>query len=146
MTLGASTDMPVPADYDGDGITDAAVYHPSTGTWTIRTASSGFTAGSTFQWGVPGDVPVPGDYDGDGKADMAVYRRASGLWFIRQSTTGNTTFVSFQFGLSTATRRCPATTMATAKRTSRSGGRPMGRGSSRCRRPTTARRRRISGD
>ena len=75
----------MPADYDGDGITDAAVYHPSTGVWTIRTASSGFATGSTFQWGVTGDVPVPGDYDGDGIADIAVYRPASGVWFIRQS-------------------------------------------------------------
>ncbi len=47
--------MPVAEDYDGDGLTDMAVYRPSTGDgWVIR--SSGGVL--HVQWGLPSDVPV----------------------------------------------------------------------------------------
>ena len=31
--FGLATDMPTPADYDGDGLADTSVYRPSNGTW-----------------------------------------------------------------------------------------------------------------
>ena len=61
------TDLPVSADYDGDGKADLALYRPG-------------DSMSIIQWGRAGDVPVPGDCDGDGLADIAVWRPADGMW------------------------------------------------------------------
>jgi uncharacterized repeat protein (TIGR03803 family) len=80
-------DLPVPADYDGDGRADLAVYRQATGQWFILPSLMGQLR--TVWWGAPalGDLPVPGDYDGDGKADIAVYRDTTGEWFVLNSAT-----------------------------------------------------------
>ena len=73
---GGGADVPVPGDYDGDGITDVAIFRPSTGSWFI--VKSATATGVSLTWGGGGDVPVPGDYDGDGKTDIAIFRPTSG--------------------------------------------------------------------
>ncbi|HUF04277.1 MAG TPA: VCBS repeat-containing protein [Aridibacter sp.] len=91
--FGAPTDIPVPADFTGDGKADVAFWRPSTGEWFIlRSEDSSFFA---FPFGSTGDIPAPGDFDGDGLADPAVYRPSSATWFIFRSSDSGVSIVPF---------------------------------------------------
>lgn len=92
---GTSGDLTAPGDYDGDGITDAAVFRPSNGNWIILSSYTGTT--TTTQFGQSGDKPVAADYDGDNKTDIAVFRPGNGTWYLQQSRDG---FAGAQFGTS----------------------------------------------
>jgi plastocyanin len=85
--------VPIPGDYDGDGKTDIAVYHPASGLWFVRQSSASTTFSLAF--GGPDYSPVRGDFDADGKSDLAVYHEPSGLWYIRQSQTAAVLSVAY---------------------------------------------------
>ena len=75
----------VERDFDGDGISDMAVYQPDTGEWWTLYSGGGSDA---LQWNAAGLRPVPADYDGDGISDPAVFDPKRGVWDMLLSAGG----------------------------------------------------------
>lgn len=88
---GLQSDTIAPADYDGDGRYDPAVFRE--GMWYVKKSSNG--SAMAEQFGMQGDKPVPSDFDNDGKADLSVFRQ--GIWYSRGSQ--DSAFRAFQFGV-----------------------------------------------
>ncbi|MEA1927270.1 MAG: DUF1566 domain-containing protein, partial [Candidatus Auribacterota bacterium] len=66
-------------DYNGDGISDIAIFRGTSGLWAVRGVTRTY-------FGSGSDIPAPGDYNGDGTADVGIFRAESGLWAIRGVT------------------------------------------------------------
>jgi hypothetical protein len=91
-------------DFDGDGISDIAVFHPDANDnnnyWQVLQSSNGNP--TEFEWGIQTDKIAPADYDGDGRTDYAVWRENEmaenmALFYIYNSS--NDTIRIEQFGL-----------------------------------------------
>jgi len=82
IQVGSGGDIAVPADYDGDGRIDPAVFSPN-GDWRpwLSTCQCLYGPVPVGSIGVE-DIPVPGDYDGDGRADFAVFHPPNASWYV----------------------------------------------------------------
>jgi hypothetical protein len=88
-TFGLGSDYILPADYDGDGSDDIAIWRPQTGMTGFWILSSKTGTASFSQFGQAGDDPaVIADYTNDGADDMAIYRSSStqGYFWILPSS------------------------------------------------------------
>ena len=71
----------VAADYDGDGVSDLALFHPETGEWFVQSINGELLAYGAY-WGGAGFLTLQGDFDGDGACDFAAYDADSGAWYV----------------------------------------------------------------
>ena len=104
VQFGATGDVPVAGDWDGDGRGDFAVYRQATAAggqsfFYYRPSSQPGVDFNTLPLGTFGDKPLLGDFDADGRLDPAVFRPASATWIILRSSVNQITQTNF--GVST---------------------------------------------
>ncbi|MEP7289541.1 MAG: hypothetical protein ABI947_27650 [Chloroflexota bacterium] len=84
--FGASTDLPVAGDWNGDGIDTVGVYRPSTGQYFLSNSTTNpATVSYSFTFGSPGDQPIVGDWLGNGFDGVGVFRPTNGLIYLRNT-------------------------------------------------------------
>jgi hypothetical protein len=98
LHFGEYGDTPVQGDYDGDGVTDLAVWrryrysgwNGHSSEWIIHLSASDTVETRSFGSALEyeKDWPVQADYDGDGLTDMAYFRQADNTWTIKRSSDG----------------------------------------------------------
>ena len=80
VAFGATSDVALVGDFDGDTLSDFALYRG--GVWYIDYFND-VVVDRSFTFGGPTtlDTPIVGDFNGDGKADIGVYRN-NGVWYL----------------------------------------------------------------
>jgi hypothetical protein len=90
-------DVPVWADWNGDGVRTPGVFRD--GIWLLKDRLADGEADRQVSFGRAGDVPVVGDWDGNGSLGLGVVRGTT--WFLRNGVS--TGIHDAQFGYGTAT-------------------------------------------
>ena len=99
----AASIVPGPADFDGDGKADFAIYDKTVATFFVKYATNPNAAvAAESQVGDPNHagsiVPVQADYDGDGKVDFAIYDRAVATYYVKYAVAPTQLGVASQIG------------------------------------------------
>ncbi|HEV3200477.1 MAG TPA: FG-GAP-like repeat-containing protein, partial [Bryobacteraceae bacterium] len=96
--FGLPGDIPLAADFDGDGRKDLGLWRPAASTFFLETTSGACPANwlstknidgipmCTRQLPVEAATPIAGDFDGDGHADVAFFRPSDGRWIVWPSS------------------------------------------------------------
>ncbi len=97
---GASADIPIVGDWDGDGTVTIGVYRPSTSTFYLRNTNTTGAPDITvpFGDGPGGDIPIAGDWDGNGTWTIGVYRPSMSTFYLRNSNTAGLPDLSIPYG------------------------------------------------
>lgn len=82
---GATDDLPVAGNWNGDGIDTIGIYRPSTSQFFLRNSNTPGAPNISITFGNPGDVPVIGDWDGNGVDGVGVYRPSTGELLLRNN-------------------------------------------------------------
>jgi len=83
INWGASTDLPVTGDWNGDGRTKVGVFRNSTHMFYLKNG----TSTTTINWGASTDLPVTGDWNGDGRTEVGVFRNPTHTFYLKNGTT-----------------------------------------------------------
>jgi hypothetical protein len=62
INWGASTDLPVTGDWNGDGMTDIGVFRPSTHMFYLKNGTALSWTTTAINWGASTDKPVTGKW------------------------------------------------------------------------------------
>jgi len=77
FTYGNTGDVPVVADWNGDGKDSTGVFR--NGDWYVD-INGDYSTYQLFWLGSTGDMPIVGDWDGDGKDTAGIFR--NGIWYV----------------------------------------------------------------
>jgi VCBS repeat protein/FG-GAP repeat protein len=100
VSFGASGDIPVTGDWDGNGTVTIGIYRPSDSTFYLRNSNTfGFPdLRVPFGDGPGGDLPVVGDWNGDGVTTIGVYRPNTSTFYLRNSNATGFPDLSVPYG------------------------------------------------
>ena len=100
--FGATDDIPVIGDWNGDGFDEFGVYRTSTSMFILDINGNHlFDAGDqVYGFGATGDIPIVGDWDGDGVSDTGVFRPTTATFHLDIDRNG-TVDETVTFGAST---------------------------------------------
>ena len=96
FTYGRPGDVPVVADWNGDGRDTVSIIRD--GTWHVNNALRGGSASRTFHYGrvTRGDVPITGNWDGGRRSLPAIIRDTE--WHLRRQQSGGSADWRFVYG------------------------------------------------
>ncbi|MDD5482437.1 MAG: M4 family metallopeptidase [Kiritimatiellae bacterium] len=82
-------------DYDGDKLTDLALFNPASGVFDVLCSGLGR---QTFSITAQDGQAISGDLDGDRLTDPLIYCPGSGIWLARLSRLGYNPIIQASFG------------------------------------------------